>query len=176
MQKFPFVTFASVLLALTPVLVHAQSAVPAPAPARKGFVIGFSLGAGSASCGSCETKTGGAGTVHIGGMLTPRLALLYDVGVVTFTHNRVDYAHVVGGATLQYFVRDRVWVKGGIGVAELVVADTEGKTRLGLLAAVGADIHRRNRFAVDLSARVAVGRHPGNNIRNLSAQLGVTWY
>lgn len=164
-----------VMLSASPV-AWAQDAPRTPAAERSGFVIGFSLGGGAASCGSCDTRAAGAVGLHVGGMLTRRLALLFDSGLVAFTDGPHEYQHTVGGLAAQYFLGRRYWLKGGVGVAQFSVNNYLGPRRLGAFVGAGAELVQRGRFALDVSGRLAVGRHPGGAIRNTTVQLGFTWY
>jgi len=175
-------TTAIVLAALAapaPALAQAQnagaSALQAPID-RKGFVIGFSVGGGSASCATCETKGAAALSFHLGGMLTPRVALLYDTAAVNFTDHGYAYQPTVSTVALQYFTSDRVWVKGGVGLGSLWVDNHSGSSHLGLLAAAGVELAQKRRFAMDLSGRFTVIHTSGSDVRSVSAQLGFNWY
>src|SRR5436190_7129834 len=87
------------VLVVTPTIALAQpGAAPPPPPPpggggyyaaptapvgiqRRGFVIGFSLGGGTMNCGDCPDDSALSGValdLHLGGMLTPQLALMFD--------------------------------------------------------------------------------------------------
>lgn len=168
--------FCGVLLIGAAATAQAQTAAQPPSTERKGFLIGFSMGAGTAACESCDTKQGVAIGFHIGGLLTERVALLFDFGAVAFEDRGHSYQHGVGGLAAQYFVNRRVWLKGGVGLAQFSIDDSLGPRRLGGFVGAGVDLVQRGRFALDVNGRLAVGRHPGGIVRNTSAQIGFTWY
>ena len=113
------------------------SAPPATAPGgfmdRQGrLAVGFGLGLGGMnadhadlSCPSCDYNPIAAGIdFHIGGMLSPRLALLLEIQVNGQTlqdygdgTQTLTQAAILGAA--QFWVTPRVWLKGGLGVANL---------------------------------------------------------
>lgn len=170
----PVAVIAGMLLSSS--AAWAQVAPAATPPSRHGFVIGFSLGGGTVACGQCDTKSVPAASLHIGGMLTERLALLFDSGLAVFTDGPHEYVHAVGGLAAQYFLGRRYWLKGGAGLAQFTVNNARGPHRLGGFVGAGVELVQRGRFALDLSGRFALGRHPGSTVRNTTVQLGFTWY
>lgn len=154
---------------------------------RRGFIIGFSLGAGSftlADCSSCEALNGVGFDLHLGGMLTPRLALMWDgSGVVHPMDGGGSVTHALSAVALQYWVTPRVWIKGGLGAGQLSVADDEGDTIAesetggGVLLAGGVEIAQTRSFALDLQLRAsAVTYSDADTIAMASVGLGFNWY
>jgi len=95
------------------------SGYPPPPPAqppepdgihRSGFIIGFSLGWGSISCSSCpdgDSLSGAAVDIHLGGMLAPNVALMFDGSGIGHT--------IDGSGTLTHVVDTlavQVWASG----------------------------------------------------------------
>ena len=93
---------------------------------RSGLVYGFSAGVGAIHINNCLADVCGvAGLLegHIGGMINPRTALMLEIW-------GADHPWSSGGSSFetintfftgaaQYWVNDIVWIKGGLGVAEL---------------------------------------------------------
>jgi hypothetical protein len=154
---------------------------------RSGLVLGGSLGGGAISSDGCGPYCGSAGMFegHIGGMLNPRLALMgdfwggahpWDDGIGTGTTYQGIYT-----VALQYWATDIVWLKGGLGFAQLVfgydgteVPDENGAA---VLAAVGVEIVQSYNFALDLHFRLGHGFYDtGPDVNNFALMIGVNWY
>ena len=173
---------------------YAPPPPPAPPPGvhRQGFTFGIALGLGSisADCDGCESLNGVAAELHLGGMLTPRLALMLDSSAIAhieddgFYETRTMMSSMTAIA-LQYFVSDRFWLKGGLGFGRLTEeTDTvrfESDPGGGALFAAGYEISQSHTFAVDLQARAAfVGYGESASeqltVGNFSVLIGVNWY
>ena len=126
---------------------------------------------------------------HIGGMLSPRFALL---GEAQF-NGQTLHASAYGDTTLvqgtlmlagQYWVLPMLWVKGGIGFAELKVQDdfsgtySVQDTGMALMGAVGVEVLSARFFAVELQARLIEGNYHGISDHVTAGTLGVglNWY
>lgn len=175
-------------------VAFAQPGAPGPEPApelgvvqRSGFLIGFSLGGGSFAlqdCDECETLSGLGLDIHLGGMITPRLALMFDgSGVAHSLEDGGSVVHVIDTIAAQYWVTPRVWVKGGVGVGQLSVNDdtgarvAESETGTGVLLAGGVELLQTESFALDLQLRgSAVTYDEANTISMGSINLGFNWY
>ena len=154
---------------------------------RRGFIIGFSLGGGAfslADCGDCDTLSGLGLDIHLGGMLTPRLALMFDgSGVAHAIEGGGTIVHVIDTAAAQYWITPRVWIKGGLGIGQLSVNDDEGnrvaasETGAGVLLAGGVELVQTRGFALDLQLRAsAVNYDDADTITMSSLNLGFNWY
>lgn len=135
MTRLSVSTLVSALLLTSATAAVAQPAASPPPPPpgygyappppsfgvvrREGFLIGFSLGGGAfslADCDDCESMDGVALDLHLGGMLTPRLALMFDgSGVAHSLEGGGSLVHVIDTVAAQYWVHPRVWLKGGLG-------------------------------------------------------------
>lgn len=165
---------------------------------RSGFLIGFALGFGTMSnkdCESCDDLDGGAGEFHIGGMLTPNLALMYDVSLVThqFEGSRGTLTHGLHTIAAQLFT-DRFWVKAGLGAGQLSYQEDssdssdpkESDWGTAVMLAVGMEVYQGQTFALDLQLRGAAVTYEnqdivGNSeetttITNVGVMLGFNWY
>jgi hypothetical protein len=165
---------------------------PPPAPQRTGMyrdglIVGVGLGVGNISANACTTCGGGlALEFHIGGMLTPRLALVFDLWGVGHT-----YDDGAGGSTLtnsmftvgaQYWAMDQLWFKAGLGGARITVSDVNGnvyagdENALGLLVAGGFEVLQYGNFALDLQLRLGHGTYSGGGATNVAFLVGANWY
>jgi hypothetical protein len=161
-----------------------EQPLASPLDTHRGLMIGFSLGAGTVAptdCQRCDIPRGMAVDAWVGWFLRPRLALLYDVFVVLIADAEEGYSagNVVASLGAQYWVTPTIWVKGGVGMAELVVATYvgEGKTRgPGVTAGAGLELLRKGRFAIDIEARVSHGDFDGHGLTNFGVLLGANWH
>jgi len=170
---------------------HAQPYYGAPPPVRgvyrSGLVLGGSLGAGAISSSNCGPYCGAAGAIegHIGGMLTPRLALMGDFWG-TAHHWDDGYGtgttyHGLYTIAVQYWATEILWLKGGLGFAQLIfgydgesVPDENGP---GIMGAIGVEVLQAYNFALDLQFRVGRGFYDtGPDVTNLAFMIGVNWY
>jgi hypothetical protein len=165
------------------------------------LAFGFSLGLGGMhddigdiDCANCSDISGQL-EGHIGGFIGPRLALMgelqgnaqtLDVGVDGSTETLVQSALMIAA---QYWVTPQLWIKGGIGFANLRVdwsaygdgitdASSEPENGLALLGAVGYELLSARNFAVDLQGRLLNGSYDGinNSVTGLSVGVGINWY
>jgi len=169
---------------------------------RQGLAMGFGLGVGNMSfesgpieCYDCETDPAAVGfDFHIGGMLRPRMALLFEVWGTT---KQVDYAGntlftqaLVMGA-LQYWLTPQLWIKGGLGIAtlsysidgesvEVECGQPNGEPCTGgaVMGAVGYEIMSSRKFALDLQLRLGTGVYQGidDQVNAGTLGVGVNWY
>jgi hypothetical protein len=165
------------------------------------LAFGFSLGLGGMhddigdiDCENCSDISG-ALEGHIGGFIGPRLALMAElqgnaqtlnVGIDGSTETLVQTALM---AAAQYWVTPQLWIKGGIGFANLQVdwsaygdgyvdASSQPENGLALLGAVGYELLSARNFAVDLQGRLLNGSYDGidNSVTGLSIGVGINWY
>ena len=97
-------------LVLTSTSVHAQTyQPPQPVLQRHGFLIGFSVGAGTmlADCEDCESLNGIGADFHVGGMIAPRLGLMLDTSLVSHPDEGVTFSNIVNAIAAQYWVSPR---------------------------------------------------------------------
>lgn len=161
------------------------------------LMYGASLGLGvmnengeRVDCGTCDySPISGMGSLHVGGFVGPRLALMGEVqgNVQTISDDRYDSESLIQGTLMfaaQYWVTPQLWVKGGIGVANLRVesyyygTDELPENGLALLGAVGFEVLSAQRFSIDLQGRLINGSYDGAGVNVSAATVGVglNWY
>ncbi|HEX3866962.1 MAG TPA: hypothetical protein VHV78_09425 [Gemmatimonadaceae bacterium] len=126
---------------------------------------------------------------HVGGMLTSRFALLFEVqaNVQTVSPNGGDTQTLSQGAAMvagQYWLTPQLWIKGGIGFAhlELDYADQGPAdpvdSGFAIMGAIGYEVFSAPYFAVDLQARLIEGSYDGidDHITAGNVGLGFNWY
>ena len=167
---------------------YAPPPPPPPGPIRDGLVLGFGLGGGAISCEDCDDSLGAAGgEFHIGGMLTPQLALLFDASVLIHeleNTNGATLSQVVNVGALQFWPTSRIWIKGGIGFGRMEVTDSEGyavgRSEVGgaVMVAAGIELYQNSAFALDVQGRFASVKYDDfdQNITNGSILVGFNWY
>jgi len=149
----------------------------ASAVERKGFIAGIGIGGGKITCSDCESKSGTAVALHLGGMLTEKVALVLGLSVVSTDDN--DLTSSVASAAVQYFVSPKVWVKGGIAS---VLLEVNGKgsyasnTGGGFQGGLGVEVVQKKRFAIDLQVRFTTAKIEGERTNNVMALLGFNLY
>lgn len=171
------------------------------------LALGFGLGGGLVSvggdhlaCSTCEYESAAflGGTLHVraGGFVTDRLAVLGEgqlnlqhvnarvpVGMTTEVREAGMF-HVGLLVAAQLWIAPRIWIKGGAGLARLLVSRSDPavvadapKSGLAVLGAAGLELRSRRRSAIDLQLRVLAGAY-GSSDRVVSTSLGVgfNWY
>jgi hypothetical protein len=126
---------------------------------------------------------------HIGGMLSPRLALMGEFQL----NAQTIYADYWGDSFLnqtalmvaiQYWVSPQLWVKGGIGFAHLLITNPDYRDDIdigsgsALMGAIGYEIMSAPNFAVDLQGRLIKGTYNGfgDHITSGTVGIGVSFY
>ncbi|HUH01329.1 MAG TPA: hypothetical protein VML75_04995 [Kofleriaceae bacterium] len=161
---------------------------------REGFTLGFGLGFGGmssdsnvTSCGNCDYEPAAIGLdFHLGGMVNHRLALLGEVwgtGQAVEQSGRTVLIQTMWMFAAQYWVTPQLWIKGGIGVAQLTASYDDGfedeiDTGGGLMGALGYEILSSDRFSLDLQGRLGSASYDriGDNITAGTISLGINWY
>jgi hypothetical protein len=127
-----------------------------------------------------DTYTNLALNWKIGYMLNPRFALLLNGAVSVYEYDLSDRKRLrdFGGlyASAQYFVSDRFWILGGLGLGTdaPVFYDLKPKneieinyyTGVGAISSIGYEILRTKNFVLDLQARV--------NYNSVNLPIGTT--
>jgi hypothetical protein len=168
---------------------------------RLAIGVGIGLGGMSAeeadlSCQTCEGGTVAAGIdFHIGGMLSPRLALLAEFQINAQPLEEDVYgdtvmltqAAILGAA--QFWLTPRIWLKGGLGVATLQESysacddyyedcDAEIDNGAAVLLGAGVELIQGRNFALDLQGRILAAGYEQIDDTVTAATIGVgfNWY
>lgn len=196
----PFIVFIVFIVILgTSSVAHAQYYGPprryaapgyyAPPPFyRSGLILGGAVGVGLISASDCGDTCGGgfSGEVHIGGMLNPRTALVFDAWTTIHPSANNDNAttNSIFTGALQIWLNDIVWLKGGIGVGRTSVTDQNDVTTgdasgLALMGAAGVELVHYVNFALDLQARAGhtfYSNSQGGDVEDFAFMIGFNWY
>lgn len=162
------------------VLALTMGARDASAIERKGFIIGFGVGGGQMTCDGCESLSGPAVAIHLGGMINEKLALVWDSSGVVREEEGVTLSSAVVGPAAQYWVSPRVWVKGGVGAGRLVAAvsnvTTSSDWGLGFMGGLGVEALQKKKFAIDLQFRFTTAKIEGERTNNFFGLVGFNFY
>jgi hypothetical protein len=158
---------------------------------------GFGVGLGGmhdggsaiTSCANCDVKPLALELdAHIGGMITPRFALLFEAqvnGQTIHSDFRNGDTTLTQGAAMvaaQFWLLPQLWIKGGLGVANLQVDDTYVTEDFGtggaVMGAIGVELLSARNFAVELQGRVIEGSYNSldDNVTSGTIGLGINWY
>jgi hypothetical protein len=188
-----------------PALAAAQGYYARPRPSVPGgfhdrtgrLTWGFSLGRGGmhdggsavTSCDNCDFKPLTLeADAHIGGMLGPRFALMFEVqanGQTVHSSIRDGDATLTQGAAMvaaQFWLIPQLWIKGGLGLASLQVDDAFFSEQIGtggaIMGAIGVELFSARNFALELQGRVIEGSYNSfnDNVTSGTIGLGLNWY
>jgi len=161
-------------------MVLTLGARDAAAIERKGFIIGFGVGGGQMTCDGCESLSGPAVEIHLGGMVNEKLALVWDSSGVVREEDGVTLSSAVAGPAVQYWVSPRVWVKGGVGAGRLVAAvnnvTSSSDWGLGFMGGLGVEALQKKKFAIDLQFRFTTASIEGERTNNFFGLVGFNFY
>ena len=158
-----------------------------------GFSVGLGWmsdnGSGITQCNTCDYNPATfEADGHIGGMLSPRFALLgeFQVNAQTVDNTGYDSTVLSQGALMiaaQFWVTPQLWIKGGLGIADLQAQDSYGGvldfgSGAAIMGAAGYEIMSARNFALDLQARLIEGTYNSGNdhITSGTIGLGLNWY
>ena len=169
---------------------------------RSGLAIGFGVGIGGMDsendlfvCSGCDPNdamVAGSFDFHVGGMINPRLALLFELwstaGILD-SFGDVYLLQTMAMFAAQFWVMPRLWLKGGIGVSHLSLNYDDGfvsdvadlDSGLGVMAAVGYEVMAARSFTMDLQLRLGGGFYDGlggdgDTVSAATFGLGFNWY
>lgn len=165
---------ACVVFAIASSLSYAQNTNQETTTQRDGFIIEFSVGGGSISVedsAGIQTfdKSQGAFTfpdVKLGYMLNENLAVTISVPGMIYELQGSD-RHFGGFIpSVQYWVKDRWWIHGGIGLAidSPALYDIENDVNddwnfgCAVKASTGYEIYKKKNFALNLQSNLMLGR------------------
>lgn len=161
------------------------------------LTLGFGIGLGGmsddgsaiTSCGNCDFNPVALELDgHIGGMLSPRFALMFEAQVNLQTIHS-DFLN--GDTTLsqgaamvagQVWVLPILWLKGGLGFSNLQVDDLYFTQDLGsgvaVMGAIGVELLSARNFALELQGRIIEGTYNrgDDHLTSGTIGLGINWY
>ncbi len=163
------------------------------------LTLGASIGIGAMSsddgpieCSGCDYNPAAAGiAMHVGGLITPRFALMLELqgNMQAVAENGAESTTLVQSAAMlaaQYWVTPRLWVKGGLGAAQLSYSfsnDFESQSQEidsggAVMAAVGFEILSAPNYSVDLEARALVGSYEATASQITAGHVGIgfNWF
>lgn len=147
---------------------------------RKGFIFGIGAGGGSMGCDGCESTSGLAVELHVGGMLTEKVALVLDSSGVSRSEDGGTLSSVVAGPAVQFWASPRVWVKGGVGGGFLQASydnvTVTSDAGLGFMGGVGVEVLQKKKFAIDLQVRFTTAKIEGDRYNNVFGLVGFNFY
>ena len=164
---------------------------------RKGFVFGFGIGGGVISIADSndevpfdEAQFGiSLPNLKFGWMLNDYLAILATFPGMIYDYEGKDRSFEAFIPSVQYWVNDRWWINGGIGLAmdfpalyEVDDLKNEDWNFGGAVAlSTGFELVQNKRYALDLQTKLQMGRvHLDNDEHrdgvSFSIGLGFNWY
>lgn len=146
-------------------------------------------GSAITSCTNCNFKPlAFEGDFHLGGMLSPRFGLMFE-GQVNGQTVQPDLRNgdtfVTQAAAMiaaQFWVIPQLWIKGGLGLANLRVDDAFFTEDFGtggaIMGAVGVELLSARNFALELQGRVIEGTYNSlnDNVTSGTIGFGINWY
>jgi len=158
------------------------------------IIFGFSGGLGfmhaggnDITCDNCDS-IGGEIEGHVGAMLTPQFALMFE----SQWNFKTIHANGFNGDTVatqgtgmvagQFWLLPQLWVKAGIGLAHFTIDDAYETTTFdngwAVMGAVGYEVLAARYFALDVQGRLLSGIYRGtdDNITAGTIGLGINWY
>lgn len=164
---------------------------------RSGLIFGVSGGVGGVGASNCGDACGVAGVLeaHLGGMISPRAAIMFEVWGADHPFseggNSFETINTFFTGAAQYWVTDIVWIKGGLGLAELrqtINDDYNGvynstvndSTGFALFGAAGIEVLQSYNFALDIQLRIGNGFYSDSggsfSAQNYALMVGFNWY
>lgn len=161
---------------------------------RKGFIVGFGLGSGILTLSEKESWhpsfSASLPNIRIGYRIGDRLALMALLPGATYRYQGKDRGFEGILLAAQYWVKDRWWILGGVGLVldapafYTVKSFKEADFHTGFPAitlATGYDVWRKGKFTLDLHYRLFSGQASlaGNEHRRGVSNMfmvGFSWY
>ena len=187
---------ACVAFALVSSITYAQNTNPETSTQRDGFIIEFSVGGGLISLEDSEgiqTFDKSQGTfvfpdLKLGYMLNENIAITAAMpgNIYEFQDNDRNFGGFI--PSLQYWVKNRWWIHGGIGLAIDSPAlydikdDVNDDWNFGfaVMASTGYEIYKKKNFALNVQSKLVLGSVSldGNADRDaviFNVGLGFSW-
>ena len=165
---------ACVAFALVSSLTNAQNTNTEITTQRDGFIFEFSVGAGIISLedsAGIQTFDSAQGAfvfpdLKIGYMLNEKLAITVAIpgNIYEFQDNDRNFGGFI--PSVQYWVKDRWWIHGGIGLAIDSPALYDIKDHVNddwnfgcaVMASTGYEIYKKKNFALNVQSKLVLGR------------------
>ena len=185
-------TLLAVLMLLAVASASAQSPQDSAQSSqqRKGFWIGFGLGAGHLGCGDCDDEPGGgfSGHLKLGGAPSRKILVGFESMFWAKHDDDLDANLSYGNASaiVQFFpgANSGFFLKGGLGIAfsELVVSLgqgvtlTETQSGIGSTFGVGWDLRVGGNLSITPVLNLGFGSLDDANVSLLHLAVGLTWH
>ncbi|MFK7972903.1 MAG: hypothetical protein AB8F95_21205 [Bacteroidia bacterium] len=163
---------------------------------RKGFVIGFGVGAGVISISDSDqaepfSEAQGGGSfpnLKLGWMVNDRLAILGMYSGMIYEYEGKDRSFDAFMPSIQYWIKDRWWVNAGAGVAmdfpafyEDNIKDEDWNFGGAVAFSTGYELVQKKKFALDLHTQLQMGWTNLSDDKErdavvFSIGLGFNWY
>jgi len=165
-----------------------------PLDDHTGFTFGASIGGGTASiegCGSCKLEPGIAVDASVGWFVHRRVAVMADstaiVALFSLSSGFGSFGFGLTSLAVQYWPHEQVWLKAGVGVAQLSSLSLGGsgsgfQQGGGGTLAVGYEVHHERGFSMDVQLRATHGSFDSNALGQVTGVdsfvglLGFRWY
>ena len=140
---------------------------PPRSPIDRPFTIGGGGGWGGLqfkdSQGNIQTTGAGSFTFRLGIGLRPGLLLMWDMEGAVADNGTTTYRQVANLAALQLFLTNRLFLKGGVGVAQVTQQGqgTTGNGDLGgaAMGGIGYEVFQGYHWSLDVEAAVTGARY-----------------
>jgi hypothetical protein len=145
-------------------------------------------GSGITNCDNCSNAPAVELDGHIGGMLSPRFGLMLELQ----GNARTVHSDLLNGDTIlsqttamvaaQYWVTPQLWVKGGLGIAQLQADDQYVTYDYGsggaIMGGIGFELLSSRFFSIDLQGRIIEGAYNSgdDHVTSGTVGVGVNWY
>tara|TARA_R110002073_G_scaffold72537_1_gene177275 strand:- start:264651 stop:265268 length:618 start_codon:yes stop_codon:yes gene_type:complete len=173
-KKQILLRMACVAVALVSSITYAQNTNSETTTQRAGFIIEFVLGGGvisvedSAGIQTFDESQGAFSfpDLKIGYMLNEKLAITVSMpgNIYEFQDNDRNFGGFI--PSVQYWVKDRWWIHGGIGLAidspalYDIKEDVNDDWNFGcaVMASTGYEIYKKKNFALNVQSKLVLGR------------------
>ncbi|WP_272149747.1 hypothetical protein [Tenacibaculum aiptasiae] len=196
MKRQILVRMAYLALVLVSSITYAQNTTQESAKQRDGFIFEFVVGGGIISLedsAGIQTFDKSQGTfvfpdLKFGYMLNEKFAItaVLPGNIYEFQNNDRHFGGFI--PSVQYWVKDRWWIHGGIGLAidspalYDIIDDVNDDWNFGcaVMASTGYEIYKKKNFALNLQSKLVMGRAnlDGDAHRDavlLNIGLGFSW-
>lgn len=176
--------FILLLLSTGSFLLPDSGSAQARSQTREGFFMGIGLGWASLGCSDCggEREPGASGYLKLGGTVSPRLLLGFELDAWTREENGVMLSQGNASAVAFFYPRAEggFFLKAGFGLSTLDLGVSEfgrdSPAGLGLTAGAGVDLRVGTNVSLTPFANVLYGQYDEGSTNLLQAGLGLSWH